>query len=149
MAGRVKPVVLDANLVMALAVVLPYSERTTALVEGWQRDRIPLYAPLLWEYELATAVRKAVALGALLEGQAAVVLERMLKMSVRRVSPDTNLHLAALRWAERLGQVAAYDAQYLALAGRLGAEFWTADRRLAEEARACGVDWVHFVGERE
>jgi predicted nucleic acid-binding protein len=145
MAGRVKTVVPDANLVMALAVELPYSERAIALMERWQRDRVPLYAPFLWEYELATALRKTVALGMFSEEQATAILERVLRLGVERIAPDAELHCEAVRWAGRLGQVAAYDAQYLALAARLGAELWSADKRLVTRARASGLDWVHDV----
>jgi predicted nucleic acid-binding protein len=143
MAGRMRAVVIDANLAVALVVALPYSKRAAALIEEWQRDSVLLYAPLLWEYEVTTAVRKVVAAGGLLEDGATVALERMLKMRVQRVPPDTGLHLDALKWAQQLGQVAAYDAQYLALAARLGAEFWTADKRLAQKSRASGANWVH------
>lgn len=147
MARPVRAIVVDANLMMALAAQLAYSERATALLEGWQRERVRLYAPLLWEYELATAVRKAVALGVFLEEQATAALERLLSLGVERIVPDAGLHREALLWAGRLGQVTAYDAQYLALAARLGAEFWSADKRLVERARAQGLAWVHHIAE--
>ncbi len=41
----------------------------------------------------------------------------------------------------------AYDAQYLAVAERCGATFWTADRRLLERTRQCGVAWVRLINE--
>ena len=53
----------------------------------------------------------------------------------------------ALRWATRLNQRPAYDAFYLAVAQRLDAELWTADRRLCHNARQAGADWVHFMDE--
>jgi predicted nucleic acid-binding protein len=147
MAGRVTPVVVDANLTVALAAYVPYSQRATQLMEGWQRDKVPLYAPLLWEYELTTAMRKTVALGALSEEKAIAALERLLSMGVRCIPPDVALHRAALQLAGQLAPdwIGGYDAQYLAVAARLGADFWTADRRLAECAQAAGLDWVHCV----
>ena len=36
------------------------------------------------------------------------------------------------------------DAHYLALAQRLGAEFWTADRRLVQAVQAT-LPWVNLV----
>jgi len=39
---------------------------------------------------------------------------------------------------------AVYDAHYLALAERLGAEMWTADRRLCQAVGAA-LPWVRLV----
>ncbi len=39
----------------------------------------------------------------------------------------------------------AYDAQYLALAEQTGAEFWTADKRLADRARRRNARWVKWI----
>lgn len=55
-----------------------------------------------------------------------------------------DMHSDALRLAERYGLRAAYDAHYLALAERLGAEFWTADRRLAQQV-AGELPWVRLL----
>jgi len=54
---------------------------------------------------------------------------------------------AVLEWAGRLNQSRAYDAFYMALAEELGAEFWTADQRLARAAQQAGVTWTHWIGE--
>jgi predicted nucleic acid-binding protein len=60
--------------------------------------------------------------------------------------PDHEIVTAAYAWAARLGQGAAYDAFYLALAERLHAEFWTGDRRLYHRARQAGADFVKLLG---
>ncbi len=52
-----------------------------------------------------------------------------------------------LMMSERLGQARTYEAQYLALAEKLGVEFWTADQRLVNGARRIGMSWVRWVGE--
>ena len=44
---------------------------------------------------------------------------------------DLNLH--ALHLARRFGLPACYDAHYMALAERLGVEFWTCDERLVKK----------------
>ena len=147
MARPVRTIVVDANLMMGLAAPLDYSERATALMEKWLQGRARLYAPLLWTYELTTAMRKTVALGMFTEEQATAVLERLLGLGVECIAPDAGLPVEALRWAGRLGQVAAYDAQYLALAARLDAEFWSAYERLVERARARGANWAHHISE--
>jgi predicted nucleic acid-binding protein len=52
-----------------------------------------------------------------------------------------------LDWASRLEQSKAYDGFYLAAAGQVGAELWTADQRLRNRARQLGVSWVHLIDE--
>lgn len=54
---------------------------------------------------------------------------------------DADLRRRALKLAEALSLPATYDAHYLALAERLGAEFWTADRCLAQAAQKA-LPWV-------
>ena len=55
------------------------------------------------------------------------------------------LHRNSLEWANLIGQTVAYDSAYLALAEKLELEFWTADRTLAEGARASGAPWVKWL----
>ncbi|MFO7697064.1 MAG: type II toxin-antitoxin system VapC family toxin [Anaerolineae bacterium] len=138
-------VVIDANLALALVLPLPYMRRATELYDEWMSLRIPLYVPILWEYEVTSSVRKAVAQSAIDPADAQEALERVLNLSVTRTAPDRDLDVAALMWATRLQHIVAYDAQYLALAERLGAVFWTADRKLAAGARAAGADWVREI----
>lgn len=61
-----------------------------------------------------------------------------------RLYRDEADHPAALAFAARFSFPAAYDAHYLALTDRLGAEFWTTDRRLANTVRHA-LPWVHLV----
>jgi predicted nucleic acid-binding protein len=63
-----------------------------------------------------------------------------------RYRDDVDLHEQAMTYAARYALPAAYDAHYLALTERLGAEFWTTDRRLANAVRPA-LNWVHLVGE--
>lgn len=62
---------------------------------------------------------------------------------------DLPLARQALAWAERLGQIRAYDAFYLALTEGEDATLWTGDGRLADRARQLGVEWVQFLAEPE
>jgi predicted nucleic acid-binding protein len=140
-----KAVVVDANIALGALLELPYSARCAALFENWLVTRTPLYAPVLWGYEVVSGLRKAVALKAVPSARANEALEQLHQLGVATVAPDLELHRAALRWADRLGQLVAYDAQYLALAERLGATLWTADRRLAERAHAAGAEWVRTL----
>ena len=55
----------------------------------------------------------------------------------------------AFDWATRLRQKGAYDGFYLAAAEQLGAELWTADQALVNNALQVGVSWVRWMGELE
>lgn len=59
---------------------------------------------------------------------------------------DEDMHARAMFFARHLGLPASYDAHYLALADHLGAELWTADRRLANSVQP-HLPWVQFVGQ--
>jgi len=47
--------------------------------------------------------------------------------------------------AAQFNRPAAYDSQYLAVAERLGCEFWTADERLYNAVKT-HLSWVKWLG---
>lgn len=143
-----RSVVLDANLTLGLFLPLPYTDAAYHLLDALAQAQARLYVPYLWEYECVSGLRRAVSQGYLNVDDARRALEDLLALALERVPPDLVLHHAALRWAERLGQARAYDAQYLALAEQLGAELWSADQRLIRAAQAYGATWARWVGER-
>lgn len=122
--------VMDANRVVAIVIPLPYSEATHLKMEAWKAVGEEIVAPTLWEYEVTSALRRAVGIGLLDSGQAATALKQILLLNMRSLAPGIELHLQALSWAERLGQPCAYDTQdtqYLALVEEIGSELWTGD----------------------
>jgi predicted nucleic acid-binding protein len=140
-------IVVDANIVVALIVPLPYSAQAARRMMTWQSTETELFAPTLLEYETVTALRKAVVAEMITTDEASDAVESLVALDIQTVVPTKHLHSSALRWSERLKQRAAYDAQYLALAEELGAELWTADQRLANGAQQVGATWVHWVAE--
>jgi predicted nucleic acid-binding protein len=139
--------VIDANVLAALVLPLPYSEHAHRRMMQWKRDGEDLVSPTLVEYEIATVLRKAARGGLLAKSEAADAMRHFLSLRVQTIPPTVELHLSALRWAERLGHSKAYDAHYVALAAAMRSELWTADQRLVGSARAKGVDWVMWIGE--
>jgi predicted nucleic acid-binding protein len=117
--------------------------------QRWRASAAEVYAPQLWLYEVISVLRKSVYAGTLDASEAEAGIATALALEVTLVAADDELCRSALRWAERLGQNAAYDGFYLALASRLQAEFWTTDRRLVNAAREAGVTWTHWIGELE
>ncbi len=138
-------VVIDANIGVALVCPLPYSRACRDRLEEWLRQGVNLVVPALWDYEIAAALRKQWAQNLLAREAALEGLVRLFRLPVQRVSATQELLTRALIWAERLGQITAYDAQYLALGDWLGIPFWTADRKLYHRCRDIGVDWVNLV----
>jgi predicted nucleic acid-binding protein len=116
-------------------------------IEQWQQENVELIVPTLWSYEIVSSLRKGVAIGRVSPEQAIAALESILAMGIEEVPPTPTLHRLALQWSGRLNQTVAYDAAYLALAESQEADFWTADRRLADAARNWGTSWVHHIDE--
>jgi predicted nucleic acid-binding protein len=111
----------------------------------WQEEEAQLFVPTLWEYECLSGLRRASTLKLLSSKELGTTVEHLLALEFQRVEPTLELHHSALVWAERIGQSKVYDAQYIALAESLEAEFWTADQRLFRSMQALGVDWVHSI----
>jgi predicted nucleic acid-binding protein len=139
-------IVVDANLIAALALPLPYSIPATQQMQTWKRTQAILLAPALLEYEISTILRKAVFNGLLAPEAATTALEEILALNVGIVPPTIVLHHQALLWAAKLKQSKTYDAHYLAVAFEFQAQLWTADRRLANNAQQNGLSWVHWIG---
>lgn len=139
--------VVDANLIAAVVLPLPYSDQATQRIMAWKHAGFELVAPVLLEYEITAILRKAVVAQWLTTDLAVEAIGKILALNVRCLTPTPKLHERALHWADRLGHSKAYDAQYLALAEQEAIELWTADRRLANGAQQAGAHWVRWIGE--
>ena len=93
---------------------------------------------------MTNALRRDAAIGWLSPADVGALLEIALRLDIELVG-DSELHRRALQLAETLSLPAACDAHYLALAERLGAEFWTADARLVRAVQNT-LPWVHGIG---
>lgn len=140
-------IVVDTNVLIAVVIPLTYSPISLQRMLDWKKKDHILNAPLLWEYEAASALRKAIKYEYIDSEQAESALTDLFKLGVQSIPPTKETHMAALRWAERIGQARAYDAQYLSLAEELEAPLWTADKRLANAAWEAGAGFVHWIGE--
>lgn len=139
--------VIDANVIAALVFPVTYTPQASQLMIYLDNTDEDLIAPTLFEYEIATIIRRSVAFGLLDESQVSTIWNKLFGSRIRTIVPTTSLHRSALQLAERLGQSKAYDAHYLALAAQESAPFWTADRRLARRAQETGLTWVNWIGD--
>jgi predicted nucleic acid-binding protein len=142
-------IVVDANLAVFTVVDTDMSLSAARAWEKLLSDGAELYAPGLWIYETTSVIRKYLALGNILEEEAKEALGILAQMQIQFVPDDLRLRQSALNWAARLRQKTAYDGFYLAAAEQIGAELWTADQALANNARQVGAGWVHWMGEIE
>ena len=141
---RSSTVCVDANLVVRL-IIDPDDLVVWHLWSRWDQERRPIVAPSLIHYEVTNAFHRLGLAGAMDDAEVQDAIQAALALAIELV-PGNDLHAPARALARRLNRPAAYDAHYLALAARLGAEFWTADRRLANAVRPA-LSWVHLAGE--
>lgn len=137
------PVCVDASYVLRLLGSSTLDAPAVRLWKEWHEDGRPLVAPTLLYYEVANALRRYVVHGELASQEAAELLDISLSLDIALYGDD-ELHRRALQLAGQFSLPATYDSHYLALAERLGAEFWTADRRLMQKVSK-SLPWVHLL----
>jgi predicted nucleic acid-binding protein len=138
-------IVIDANITVSLFVPLPYSGAAENMIRLWRKQGAELYAPGLWQVEIVSVVRKMVSLGQMNADGARFAIANLDSLQVEIVHPDRDLLEQSYLWAERIGQRVAYDAQYLALAESIQADFWSADQRLISALQARQIPWAHSL----
>jgi predicted nucleic acid-binding protein len=130
-------VVVDANLLIVLALNDSRAPAVDAKLREWGEQSEPMHAPHLLRYEAASALTRAVAAGQLTTDGLAAAWSHITRLPITLHTLDdgpTTIDLAA-----RLGRQSAYDAAYLALAQALGADLWTLDGPLARNAGGLGL----------
>jgi predicted nucleic acid-binding protein len=139
-------IVIDASLAVWSLVPTHSPVNALDLIQSWHQQYVRLLAPELILAETTSAIWRYVRTGdlELVEGRS--LIQAMLRWGVETVS-HAGLCLPAVEWAGRLGQSKIYDALYVALAEREGAELWTGDRRLANTAQNLGATWVRWAGD--
>ena len=143
MNSSAQPLVIDANVGVWSAVQGPGP--SPEAVQDWLAGLDKIVVPGLWVYEVTSALYRY-RLQGWPPAEMDQALRRILTIPDEIVQPDRPLVISAYAWAIRLGQEAAYDAFYLALAEHLGATFWTGDRRLYNRALQVGAEFVKFLG---
>jgi len=136
--------IIDANV--GVWSVVEGSGLSPVAIQAWLGGLDKIVVPGLWVYEVTSALYRH-----RLHGWPSEEIDRaltqILEIPDEVIYPDRRLVVSAYEWAIRLKQGAAYDAFYLALAERKGAEFWTGDKRLYNRARQVGADFVRLVSE--
>jgi len=138
--------VVDANI--AVSTALDITDKLERFWERVDQEQITPCAPRLWLSETTSAIRFLLSQKEITSGEAEEALRTMHGLRVEIINEDEELSLRALELAGKLGQSKAYDAFYLALAEKLGVEFWTVDERLFNRCKKdLKLSWVHWIGE--
>lgn len=125
-------IVLDCSYTMAM--VMPDESRPSSLA---QTELSRLFAPSLWVFEVANALRIAVRRGRLAANQAAALSTRLDAYGVGVDGATASVHQRYI--AAQTHDLTAYDACYIDLALQRGFALATLDARLAAQARRLGL----------
>jgi predicted nucleic acid-binding protein len=129
--------VLDANLLVALASGEPAGALCERRLDEWLAAGEELHAPALVWYEVASGLRKAILRGDLAPaglGRAVAIAESVPLV----LHPRADL-VRVIELAGELSRRSVYDAVYVALAEELGADLASLDGPLYRNARARGL----------
>ena len=138
-------VCVDASFVIKLGIPEAGSDQVEDLWRGWYHVGREIVAPHLLHCEITSVICNAIYRSRITPEEGLQILERLLALPVRLLAAE-RLHITACKMAIELGQPAAYDAHYLALAQNLGCELWTGDRRLYQAVRE-RMPWVRLIQE--
>lgn len=139
-------VVADSGIFIKLVLEEPFSEQADQLIRQWSQQTTQVAAPVLFQYEIVAVIRKHVYRKLLTAEEAAAKRDMLLTIAQTiRFEVDEKLLRRAYALAEQFNRPTTYDSQYLALAERLGCDFWTADERLFNAVRQ-DLNWVHWLG---
>jgi predicted nucleic acid-binding protein len=137
---------VDASIVVRLVTVASDNPVQHAW-RRWRRDGHRFVAPRLLRYEVTNALHQARRAGRLDDVTVLAALRIAVGQPIE-YHDDELLHEAALAFARRFNRPASYDSHYLALAEKLGAEFWTLDQRLYNAVNH-QLTWIHLIGESD
>lgn len=136
-------IVLDANLLVALAVDDDRAPAVTDLLQRWLATGEELHAPALLPYEVASGLTRLAAGGYF-------AVERLPEAWREIMAIPITYHALqeqgnqVIDIALRLRRQSAYDAAYISLTQQVEAELWTFDGPLARNAAALGFP-VHLI----
>ncbi len=140
-------VVIDANLAVYSTLKTPQSPAASRIMEYMAQKGYQYSAPGLWWYEVTSVIHRYLFHGLITEKLAFTALDLLtVELDFQKIEVTER---SAFDWATRMRRKAAYDGFYLAAAEKLGADLWTADRALANNARQAGVNWVHWMNEAD
>lgn len=134
---------IDASFLFNVLVARLHPDHAS-MWERWLVDGEPMIAPRLMHYEVVNILHRRRQRGMVDEPFVQRSMRFVVALPIRLV--DDAMPFDALALAAEFGFPASYDAHYLAVASRHGADLWTSDLRLWEKTQS-RLPWVHFAPE--
>ena len=138
-------VVVDANLAFKWLMEEDGSDKADALEAVWRERGVQIVAPYFMPVEVSNILHQRVRRSEISIAQAERLIEELLASDIEFYH-SLAIHRRALELASELGQGAAYDSHYLALAEILDCEMWTADERFYRSASPVSAR-LHLLSE--
>ncbi len=127
-------VVVDASLAVKWVLTEDDSPQALALLNEWQEANRQPIAPSWIACEVANVIYQYIAPNTFAPDQAGALVDEVLaQVAIQSEAPEDARR--AIQIAHAAGQHQTYDAQYAALAERLGCELWTADMKFVNATR--------------
>ena len=121
----------------------PEAERARYMLCDYAAERVAFVAPLIWHYEVANVVNKAVGTRRLTEAEGYLAFQALQALDIEFVDFPTPAE--AYRLA-RMYRRSVYDSFYLAVAQSHQIDLWTGDRRLYNAVRQ-SLPFVKWIGD--
>ena len=121
----------------------PEAERARYMLRDYAAAQVAFVAPLIWHYEVANVVNKAVGTRRLTEEEGYLAFQALQALDIEFVNFPTPAE--AYRLA-RLYRRSVYDSFYLAVAQSHQIDLWTGDRRLYNAVRQ-SLPFVKWIGD--
>lgn len=137
--------IIDASFTVRGVLPLRDSGKVADRLEEWFEAGTKIAVPGLWLLEVTSTIHRLMMQRQMDREEAEAALDALLGLPVQVFNEDVDLCRRAFAWASRLGQFAIYDSIYLALAERLNAVFYTADKKLLTRCQEIGVGFVRLA----
>lgn len=126
-------VVVDASIAVKWVVAEEGGQDARTLLVSWLAAGMQPVAPSWFTCEVANILHRKALAGDLSLADALDAYDDVLSF-ITILSENIADGKRGMYIAQQIAQQQSYDAQYLALAERLGAEYWTDDRRFVHAA---------------
>jgi predicted nucleic acid-binding protein len=139
--------VADVSLTLKWVLNEPDSDVARRLLTEWRENGIQPVVPSWFACELANTLFQRFRDGSIATIKDAEAAFDVVMRLVVVIGDDPSDARRAMRIAHEVGQKQTYDAQYAALAERLGCELWTADDKFLDTTRGV-LPGVRSISER-
>jgi predicted nucleic acid-binding protein len=121
----------------------PEAERARHMLRDYAAEKVAFIAPIIWHYEVANIINKAVGTRRLTEEEGYLAFQALQALDIEFVPFPTPAE--AYRLA-RTYRRSVYDSLYLVAAQSNRLDLWTSDRRLYNAVRP-SLPFVKWIGD--